>query len=141
MSPTNSYVYFSLSGNDFDPEDVTTELGIEPSQTQKKGEKGNYIKASKFSYWKLQSNIVDNIFLDNLVEDIVSILGKKIDEINRLKEKFGLSSRIQVVMYVDTNEEVSTPALGHSEKVIEFLYRTNSATDVDIYRFDSNSEE
>lgn len=140
MKENKSYVYFAFSGDEFDPEIVTQAIGIEPSQTQKKGEKGSYIKASKFSYWKLQSNMVDNIFLENLILDLVSILYEKIDEINGVKEKFGLSSRIQVVMYIDTNEDVSTPALGHSEKVIEFLYKTNSTTDVDIYRFDSSSD-
>jgi hypothetical protein len=37
----------------------------------------------------------------------------------------------------DTNEEQSTPALGHDLKTVEFLYRTQTTTAVDIYRFNS----
>jgi hypothetical protein len=40
-------------------------------------------------------------------------------------------------MYVDTNEEQWTPALGHDLRTIEFLYKTKTITDVDIYKFNS----
>lgn len=75
--------------------------------------------------------------VSNLVEEIVNKLFDKIEIINELKSQYNLYSLLEIVMYVDTNEEQTTPSLGHDLKTIEFLYRTQTETDIDIYRFNS----
>ncbi len=79
--------------------------------------------------------------VDRLVDEVIGQLFDKIEIINELKNQFNLDSVLEIVMYVDTNEEQSTPALGHDLKTIEFLYRTQTKTDVDIYRFNSANNE
>ncbi len=138
MTKGNSYVYFALTGNDFKPQYITKKLGIEPSEFWRKGDKGKHNPSLKFSCWKISTKKGEEYFeIDNLVNEIVELLFDKIDEINELKQKLELTSVLEIVMDIDINPDQSTPTIGHNLKTIEFLYKTRTETDVDIYRFNS----
>lgn len=138
MQKSNTYVYFALIGYDFDPQLITSKLGIAPSDSWKKGDKGRYTPIFNFSSWQLSTDKgKEYIMVEQLVEEIVQQLFDHIDAINALKNQYNLDSVLEIVLYVDTNEEETTPALGHDLKTIEFLYRTQTRTDIDIYRFNS----
>jgi hypothetical protein len=138
METGNSYVYFALKGDSFDTDEVTTKLGIKPTDSWRKGDKGFYKSTVEFAMWRLSTDKgKEHIQIDNLVGEIVAQLYGKIEIINDLKKKFKLDSVLEIVLYIDTNEDNSTPALGHDLKTIEFLYRTSTTTDIDIYRFNS----
>ncbi len=133
-----SYVYFALTGNDFDPDVITESIGIKPTEKWRKGDQGKYKKNKEYSCWKLTSTKdKEYIFIDKLVDEIVNKLFEKIEIIVQLKKQYNLSSTLEIVLYVDINEDQSTPALGHNLKTIEFLYKTQTETDIDIYRFNS----
>lgn len=135
MDIRHSYVYFALMGDVFDMENVTSKLEIVPTEVWKKGDAGRYRKELDFSCWKLCSKKnIDQLFVADLVNEVVGQLFDKIDAINELKQQYGLQSILEVVLYVNTNEDESTPSLGFDSKTIEFLYRTNTEVDVDIYR-------
>lgn len=134
----DSYVYFALKGESFDPDIVTKRIGLIPKKVHRKGDSsGNNGNKVKFSGWYYYSGLKENILVDSLVEDVVDKLFDKIEIINQLKSEFNLTSILEIVLYIDFNEEVSTPAIGHNLKTIEFLYKTGTETDVDIYKFDS----
>ena len=138
MEKGSTYVYFALRGNNFDPKILTDRIGIIPTDTWKAGDKGKYKLTLKYSSWKLSTDVGrEYIMVSNLVEEIVNKLFDKIEIINELKNQYNLYSVLEIVMYVDTNEEQTTPSLGHDLKTIEFLYRTQTETDIDIYRFNS----
>ena len=142
METGSSYVYFALMGDDFDTDEVTSKIGISPTVSWRKGDKGKYKPILEFANWELATvKGQDCIQIDKLVDEIVSKLFDKIEIINDLKRQFQLDSVLEIVLYIDTNEDNSTPALGHDLKTIEFLYRTQTKTDVDIYRFNSASNE
>lgn len=142
METGNSYVYFTLTGDDFDTDEVTNRLGITPTASWRKGDKGQFNPFLKFANWSLSSGIIpENLQIDILVDAIVSKLYDKIEIINDLKKQFQLSSVLEIVLYIDTNENNSTPVLGHDLRTIEFLYRTGTTTDIDIYRFNSAKNE
>jgi len=138
MEGSNSYVYFALKGDNFNPQEITNHLGIEPSDIWRKGDKGEFNSALKYSCWKLSTEKgKEYLEIDKLVNEIVEILFDKIDIINKLKQEMNLNSVLEIVMDIDINPDQSTPALGHNLKTIEFLYKTRTETDVDIYRFNS----
>jgi len=142
METGSSYVYFALKGDIFDTDEVTNRLGIRPTESWRKEDKGFYKSAVEFTMWRLSTDKGKGyIQIDNLVDEIVSKLYDKIEIINDLKRQFQLDSVLEIILYIDTNEDNSTPALGHDLKTIEFLYRTQTKTDVDIYRFNSASNE
>ena len=83
----------------------------------------------------------EDLLLDKEAEYLIDKLFDKIDLINELKIEYNLNSILEIVMWIDTNVEEPSPALGHDLKTIEFLFRTGTITDVDIYRFNSKSDD
>lgn len=121
---------------------VTERVGITPTEKWKKGDKGKYNAILDYSCWKLSTEKgKKEIVVDRLVDEVIGQLFDNIEMINELKSRFDLHSVLQIVMYIDTNEEQSAPAFGHDLKTIEFLHLTQTKTDVDIYRFNSANNE
>jgi hypothetical protein len=142
MQIGNTYVYFALTGDNFDPQIVTERIGITPTEKWRKGDKGKYKPTLDYSCWKLSTEKgKEYIMVDSLVDEVIGQLFDKIEIIIDLKNQFDLDSVLEIVMYIDTNDEQSTPALGHDLKTIEFLHRTQTKTDIDIYRFNSANNE
>ena len=138
MVSANSYVYFALSGDDFDPKIITERIKIEPTDSWRKGDSGKYSPSLKYSSWRLSTEKGKEYYeLDKLVDEIITKLNDKIEIINQLKKELNLHSILEIVLDVDTNTDQPTPALGHDMKTISFLFHTNTTTDVDIYRFNS----
>ena len=138
MERGNTYVYFALTGDSFDPQIVTERIGVNPTNKWNKGDKGKYKPNLDYSSWELSTQKgKEYIMVDSLVDEVIGQLFEKIEIINELKNQFELDSVLRIVMYIDANEEQSTPTLGHDLKTIEFLHRTQTKTDVDIYRFNS----
>jgi hypothetical protein len=137
MKESNSYAYFAFKGDNFDPNEVTNLLGIEPTDSWRQGESGKYIQRQKYSSWQLTSTFDELLNMDKLVNEVVSQLSDKVELINKLKDQYCLDTVLEVVMYIDINEEESTPFLGHNIEVINFLHGTGTITDVDILRYNS----
>ncbi len=120
------------------PAEITARLGIEPTTTWQKGGKGQYNPSLKFSGWQLETEQgKEPLRIDQLVTEVIAKLEGRAETILQLKQEFGLESVLEIVLYVDVNEDESTPVLGHDLRTIDFLYRTQTRTDVDIYRYDS----
>ena len=142
MEISNSYVYFALKGKEFDPNEITKQIGILPTETYQKGSEGKNNPNLQFDHWILSKEKgKEQIFIDALVEEIVDKLYDRIDIINKLKIEYHLESVLEIIMYVDINPETSTPALGQNLKTIEFLYKTKTKIDVDIYRYNSEAND
>jgi hypothetical protein len=141
MSKCDSYAYFALRG-DFNPAEVTVRLGIEPTRTWEKDDKSKFKAHRESAFWAWETvRGKEIIFVENLVEEVVAKLESKAQVIVELKRQLQAESTLQVVLYIDMNEKKSTPALGHEVRTINFLYATQTSTDVDIYRYDSCDEE
>lgn len=137
----NTHVYFSLVGDSFNPDKITDKLAIEPTESWQTGDKGKYKKELTFSSWKLSTEKgSEYLDIDKLVNEIISKLKDKINIINELKHKYQLDSVLQIVLDIDLNPDQSTPFLGHDLETIDFLFKTQTKTDIDIYRFDSRDE-
>ncbi|WP_324680293.1 DUF4279 domain-containing protein [Hymenobacter sp. GOD-10R] len=140
MSKSSSYVYFAFRG-DFNPIELTVRLGIEPTTTWKRGE-GRYPSQRKSACWQLETaRGKEPVLIDKLVAEVIAKLEDKAELILQLKQEFRLDSVLEIVLFVDMNEEASPPALGHDVRTINFLARTQTRTDVDLYRYDSRADE
>lgn len=142
MEKGNTYVYFALTGDNFDPQVVTDKIKIIPTEKWSKGDKGKYKATLEYSGWKLSTEKgKEYLEVGNLINEIIGKLFDKIEVINELKNEFNLYSVLEIVMDIDTNEEQFTPSLCFDLKTIEFLHRTQTEIDVDIYRFNSANNE
>jgi len=131
-------VYFSLVGDNFKPDKISEALEIEPTESWQTGDRGKYKKVLTFSCWNLSTEKGNEYLnIDKLVCELVHKLKDKVEIINELKNKYKLDSVLQIVLDIDLNPDQSTPYLGHDLETINFLFKTQTKTGIDIYRFDS----
>jgi hypothetical protein len=124
-------VYFALYGDEFDPDEVTRAVGVQPTSTQRKGDPRPKRTSWKVSTGKVESNLIDVYEMSSLV---VSRLRDKADEIVAVKERFRLEAVLQVVLHFSSDESISTPAIGFERDVIVFLNAVRATIDIDAYK-------
>jgi hypothetical protein len=128
----NNYLYFSFYAEYFDTEKVTAELNIIPTSVKIKKE-----PIPKFTVWKYQIDAGNKIDLECYLKKLIDILEPKIKIINRLKEKYDLTTRIQFVIDIDINPKSSTPYFGLNKRTVDFLAKTGTEVDFDLYKADT----
>ena len=124
-------VYFGLIGGDFDPKEMSDFLGIEPTKAKKKGK-----PRPKMSYWCISSGKVVGEIVDvyQMCTDLLKIVKPYKEKIILAKEQFQVDAYLEVVLWISTDESISTPAIGFDSEVIQFLNEVGAAIDVDTYR-------
>ena len=128
----NNYLYFSFDAEYFDTEKITYELDIEPTSVMIKKE-----PFPKSTAWKYQIDAGNEIDLEKYLKELIDIFEPKAESINRLKNKYDLTTRIQFVIDIDINPESSTPYFGLNKKAIDFLAKTGTEVDFDLYKADT----
>lgn len=128
----NNYLYFSFDAEFFDTKEVTKKLRIEPTSLMIKKE-----PIPKSTSWKYRIGVGNDIDLETPLEKLIEIFEPKIDIINSLKNSFNLETKIQFIIDIDINPEVSTPYFGLNKRVIKFLDKTETEVDFDLYKSDT----
>ena len=135
MATNEGRVYFALDGDDFNPDDVTRLLDIEPTSVMRKWSKiPNKVPAK--NSWELSTDNVVNDFIDvfAMADSIVEMLKPKKQKIMEAIERFSLVPRLEVVLWFSVDEEHETPAIGFEPNTIKFLGDIGAFIDVDTYK-------
>ncbi len=127
-----NYLYFSFEAEQFDIDIVTNELKIEPTSVLIKKD-----PVPKSTSWKYQIDAGSDIDLEIYLSKLIDIFENKIDEIKQLKEKLKLETRLQFVVDIDINPDSSTPIFGLNKRTIDFLGKTGTEVDFDLYKADT----
>lgn len=135
MTTNEGRDYFALDGDDFDPQELTKFLGVEPTTTKLKG---SIIpgRIPKTNIWELSTDNVVNDYIDvyemstELINKLLPIKNLLIEAIDR----FNVLPRFEVVLWFSRNEEHSTPAIGFDADTIKFLGEIGAFIDIDTYK-------
>jgi hypothetical protein len=135
METNEGRVYFSLDGDDFDPDEVTEFLGIEPTSIKRKGSRVPG-KIPKRNSWVLSTENIISDYIDvyEMSAQIVNKLKPKKELILKAKERFNALPRFEVVLWFSINEEHSTPTIGFEAETIQFLGEIGAFIDIDTYK-------
>ncbi len=128
----NNYLYFAFDAEFFDTNRVTQELNLEPTKVMIKKD-----PVPKSTTWKYQIDAGSDIDLEIHLERLLDIFESKVDEINGLKERLKLETRLQFVIDIDIDPDASTPYFGLNKRTIDFLGRTGTTVDFDLYKADT----
>ena len=88
----------------------------------------------KSTAWIYKIDAGNEINLETFLKKLIDILEPKIEIINNLKDKLNLSSRIQFVIDIDVNPDSSTTYFGLNKRTIDFLAKTETTVDFDLYK-------
>ena len=135
METNEGRVYFAHDGDDFDPDEITEFLGLEPTNIRRKGSRipGKF---PEMNSWELSTEKVISEYIDvfEMSTGVINILKPKLDLIIEAKRRFKAEPRFQVVLTFSTKEEHTTPAIGFEVETIEFLGAIGAFVDVDTYK-------
>lgn len=124
-------VYFSIRSPSLDPAEVTAAIGVAPTRSKVKA-----IPVPTASYWDLSSGKVVAELVDvyGQTEALLIPLLPRATAIRQIAAAFDAFVVLQVVLTISMDERVSTPAIGFSKSVLEFLASVGASIDIDTYR-------
>lgn len=128
----NNYMYFAFSADTFDTELITAELGIQPTSVMVRKD-----PVPKSTAWIFKIIAGVDTDLETPLQNLVELFEPQIEVINRLKQSLNLETELVFVIDIDINPEVSTPYFSLDKRVIDFLYKTQTIVDFDIYKTDT----
>lgn len=130
MDKTNLMVEFSIIGDNFNPDEITKSLGIEPTECYIKGyDKNRYFKM-KESSWSLSTGYIQTVYISDLFDELINKLTSKKDILLELKNKYNLMFKFFVVINIENGEK---PAIYLDKEVVSFANYLSAEFDFDLY--------
>ena len=138
METNEVRVYFALFGDEFDPKGVTDIIGVQPTSIMVKGSKiPGKVPVGSGWFYSSENIKQDSIDVFEMAKNISDFLEPSKEKIIRAINKFDLSPRLEVVMWLSNDDSVSTPALGFEPETIKFLSDVGAFIDIDSYKHES----
>lgn len=131
MNLSQAYIYITIYGESFTPNELTQLLELNPSDYGLKGDKRKSGAVLKECFWKYQldnSNALEE--LDESLEKLERIFRSKVTIIKKFMKKNELSIKCFVVI-LSKNKEDNGVALSYN--FINFLNELKATIEVDIY--------
>ncbi len=138
MTTRNScYTYFTIVG-DFNPDEVTRILNLQPEKKWKIGDKRRNGTVYDFAHWEIGRCDEYDIEVNVQMRKTISVLLDKIELLNKIKQENQVSFYLEVVPTIYAND--INPCLAPSLDIIDFCHATRTKIDIDMYVMDSSDE-
>ncbi len=135
MTPNKARAYFALVGYHFNPDNITSLLGLEPTSTNDAGASSNLDKPV-ISSWELSTETITSESQDldiyKLIDDeILKKIEPAKDKIIEICKSHNLSPRIGVELTLSIDKDENTPDVGFGARVIKFCSEIGAFINVD----------
>lgn len=128
-SMPRAYVYFHISGEYLPLEQITREMGMEPTEQWSKGDRGKYVNERQTSGWSLRGPLDEsNTVLRDHIEAFLPILETRIEAVKRFSENFDT-----YLVSVGYYNETASPGLSLSRSIVARIAALGLAFDADLY--------
>lgn len=131
------YTYFKITG-DFNPDDITRIIGLNPSKCWRIGELRKNGTSFDFSLWEYGRCNEYDVYIENQMMKTIQDLIPKMDMLCKIKELYEVDFTLEIVPAIYVGE--INPCLAPNREVIEFCYKTETEIDIDMCVFDSTDE-
>lgn len=132
MMRTNIMIEFCLLGDEFNPEELTREFCLKPTEFYKKGSKSIRNRERKESCWSLSTGYIETLYLSELLDTLLEQLEKIKEKIVKLSQDLNLTCKFFVAVNIVDNEK---PAIYLDNRSIEFANFVGAEFDFDFYIF------
>ena len=124
MAANKGRAYFALCGYHFNPDDITAQLGIEPTSIDASGA-SSALDKPVISSWELSTDTVngdeEDVDLYTLTDTLLKQLEPIEDKIRELCKSHNLSPRLGLVITLSVDKDESSPEVGFGARMIRFL--------------------
>jgi Domain of unknown function (DUF4279) len=129
-------VDYSIEGFEFDPDEITSTTGIEPSKVNRAGEPVSWesrissgsVPKVKFNLWELKSGLDTLTEVDEQVNGLIQQLKPSWSEFMKLGERYGGMFTCVIWDYNDAR-----PAIYFDQKTIKAIAELNAEIQVSVY--------
>lgn len=139
-APRRSRIYFHISG-DFDPLEVAAQIPLRPDlcQARHSNPSGQTPLTAILQYGTVETSALspDIWALSNI---LLEILEPHVEAIAAVVKAYRPYVSFSVVLYFPISQDVSTPSLVFSHRLITFLANTGALIDIDSYRVDAQGQ-
>lgn len=138
MDVTKVMAYFSIIGDHFQPEKITEELAIQPTETYIKGDIIKKTRATTSSRvrrrietdWTLSTGYQESSDINDQLKPLLRSLEGKQKNLIRLKEEYELTYVFMIVIEIENNEK---PAMYFEKDIINFASTIDAEIQFDLY--------
>ena len=130
MPENRCYTYFAIKG-EFNPDDITRRIGLNPSKVWEKGDKRNNGTEYDFSYWEFGFCDEYDVVTEKQMQKTLEPLLSKTAILNEIRKESDVVFVLEIVPTVYS--ESATPCLAPSMEVIDFCHETRTGIDIDLY--------
>ncbi len=131
-----NYIYFGLAG-EFDPAELEKKIDLTPTESMAKHARFPDRKLPKCSRMRFAQRYHTD---EEGILDSYALAEKVIDELEPYEEQFkaliqdpDIDATLEVVFEFPTSEEIPTPILGFSNRVLRFVANVGASIDMDSY--------
>lgn len=126
-------VSLRIVGFECQPEEITQELGIQPTKVWQKGEQRNArgIMRNKQNGWGISSGIGRHKGFEHHMDALMMLIEPHLSSFTRVCNQYHTELSCAVYMYYDNGESI--PWLGFDKRAVEFLHRIGAVVDFDMY--------
>lgn len=137
MAQNSCHTYFKIVG-DFNPDEITQMLGLQPNKSWKIGDTRRNGLLYDFALWEFGRCDDYDVIIEKQMHKTIDPLLDKIDLLTKIREKYDVSFCLEIVptIYADTQ----SPCLAPSMKVIDFCHATRTEIDIDMYLMSTDEE-
>jgi len=132
LASNEARVYFLLAGYNFDPEVLTSQLGLKPTTLNRAGVHAG-VDSPVVSSWEMSMDTLtgDDVDIFKMTNELVKLLEPVKDEIIQAIENYNLVPKVGVVLTLSVDEDVSAPEFGFGSRAIRFMAELGAMIDID----------
>lgn len=130
------YTSFQITGQ-FDPDEITKQLGLTPDRTWRIGDLRRDGSQYDFALWEIGKCTAYDVEVENQMRQTIAPLLDKIPLLAKIRAAYDVTFCLSVVPTVYTDDV--TPCLAPSLDVIDFLHATRTEMDIDLYVCDGKA--
>jgi len=138
MDVTKVMAYFSIIGDHFQPEKITEELAIQPTETYVKGDiikktsttTASVVRRRVETDWTLSTGYQKSADINDQLKPLLRSLEGKEKNLIRLKEEYELTYIFMIVIEIENNEK---PAMYFEKDIINFASTIDAEIQFDLY--------
>ncbi len=130
---------FKLTGTNFNPEEVTSLLGIVPTKTWRKDDQTlDSLLTRKRDGWRLSTGEEESLDLNNQLRPVLDQLKPHFSKIKDVCARLHLEVEMGFAVNVENGE---TPALHFDKDIVQIAADLNAEIDIDLYVFSSSEKD
>ncbi len=123
-------IEFCIIGDEFNPQEITNKLSIEPTEYYLKGSRSSYNIERKETCWSISTGYIDTLYIGELFDILLEKLIDVKEMIVELKKSLRLECKFFVVINIVQDNK---PAIYLNKKIIEFADFVDAEIDFDLY--------